>query len=76
MIWTNELKWFGTLCFLSAAILLSANVEISKYGFFIFLLGHATLSMLFWKLKDRAMFTQNFFFLFVDCFGIYRWFIS
>tara|TARA_R110000868_G_scaffold23753_2_gene95033 strand:- start:492 stop:710 length:219 start_codon:yes stop_codon:yes gene_type:complete len=68
-------KWVGTICFLIAAILLSANITISPYGFMVFLIGHIVLSYyFFFKVKDLPMFVQNFFFLFVDIFGIYRWF--
>jgi hypothetical protein len=70
------MKWFGTVCFLSAAVLLSSNIEISRYGFFLFLTGHIVLSYLFWKNSDKPMFVQNFFFIFVDAWGIYRWFIA
>jgi hypothetical protein len=70
------LKWFGTACFLTAALLLSSNIEISRYGFFIFLSGHIALSYLFIKHKDVPMFIQNFFFIFIDLWGIYRWFIA
>lgn len=69
------LKWIGTISFLTAALLLSSNIEISRYGFFIFLLGHIVLSYLFLVNKDKPMFIQNFFFLFIDLWGIYRWFI-
>jgi len=69
------IKWLGTLCFLSAALLLSSNIDISKYGFILFLIGHIVLSYYFWfRSKDYPMFTQNFFFIGVDVFGIYRWF--
>jgi len=69
-------KWLGTVSFLAAALLLSSNIEISRYGFLIFLFGHIVLTVLFWRLKDKPMFVQNFFFLFVDAWGIYRWFIA
>lgn len=72
--YTESLKWIGTGLFLLAAILLSSNIEISRYGFFLFLFGHIVLSILFWKVNDKPMFVQNFFFLFVDAWGIYRWF--
>ena len=69
------MKWIGTICFLSAAVLLSANIEISKYGFILFLFGHVVLSYYFaFKYRDLPMFVQNFFFIFVDAFGVYRWF--
>ena len=72
----NYAKWFGTVMFLSAALLLSSNIEISRYGFFLFLAGHVVLSYLFWKEDDKPLFVQNFFFIFVDAWGIYRWFIA
>ena len=62
--------------FLSAALLLSSNIEISPYGFFLFITGHITLAYLFHKVGDKPMFVQNFFFMFVDAWGIYRWFIA
>jgi len=69
------IKWIGTICFLSAALLLSSNIEISRWGFILFLFGHITLSYYFWfRNKDLPMFTQNFFFIGVDVFVIYRWF--
>jgi hypothetical protein len=73
---SDLLKWFGTISFLLAATLLSSNIEISRYGFFIFLSGHLALSYLFLIQKDKPMFIQNFFFIFVDAWGIYRWFIA
>jgi len=69
-------KWIGTVSFLLAAVLLSSNIEESRYGFIVFLLGHITLSYYFaFKNKDLPMFVQNFFFIFVDTFGVYRWFL-
>lgn len=70
-------KWIGTVSFLLAALLLSSNIEASKYGFLVFLYGHTVLSIYFGSInKDLPMFIQNFFFIFVDLFGIYRWFIA
>jgi hypothetical protein len=69
-------KWIGTVSFLLAALLLSSNIEESRYGFLVFLSGHIILSYYFWfKNKDLPMFTQNFFFIGVDLWGIYRWFL-
>ena len=74
--YTEYVKWFGTVMFISAAILLSSNIEVSRFGFFMFLFGHIALSFLFYRIKDYALFCQNFIFIFVDAFGIYRWFIA
>lgn len=71
------MKWVGTICFLLAAVLLSSNIEISRYGFFVFLFGHVILTYhFFYKERDYPMLVQNGFFIFVDVFGIYRWFIA
>jgi hypothetical protein len=72
---SQTIKWVGTVCFILAALLLSSNIEISRYGFFLFLVGHIVLSYIFFIHKDKPMFVQNFAFLFVDLWGIYRWFI-
>jgi hypothetical protein len=72
----DSLKWISTLSFLCAAMLLSSNTELSRYGFFIFLLGHSLLSYYFWfKLRDYPMFVHNSTFILVDGWGIYRWFL-
>jgi len=68
------MKWLATFLFLSAGTLLSLNIEISRFGFLLFLTGHVLLSYYFVKHKDWAMATQNGFFLFIDAIGIYRWF--
>ena len=72
----DVIKWLGTISFLLAATLLSSNIEISRYGFFLFLFGHVILSYYFWyRVKDYPMFVQNSFFIVVDAWGIYRWFV-
>ena len=69
-------KWIGTVSFLLAALLLSSNIEESRYGFLVFLFGHIVLSWYFWfRNKDLPLFTQNFFFIGIDVWGIYRWFL-
>ena len=71
----NIVKWIGTFLFFTAALLLSSNFEYSRYGFIVFAVAHVMLSVLFYRLKDKPMFTQNFVFLFVDLYGVYMHFI-
>jgi len=71
----ESVKWIGTILFFVAALLLSSNFEYSRWGFVVFAIAHVLLSMLFFKLKDKPMFIQNFVFLFVDFYGIYNYFI-
>lgn len=72
----DSIKWVGTILFFVAALLLSSNFEYSRYGFIVFAIAHVLLSLLFFKLKDKPMFIQNFVFLFVDLYGIYNYFIA
>lgn len=69
------MKWLATALFLSAGTLLSLNIEISRFGFLLFLTGHVLLTYYFVKFKDYAMVTQNAFFIIIDMLGIYRWFL-
>ena len=71
----ESVKWIGTILFFIAALLLSTNFEYSRWGFVVFATAHLILSALFFKLKDKPMFIQNFVFLFVDFYGIYNYFI-
>jgi len=68
-------KWLATALFLSAGTLLSLNIEISRFGFLLFLSGHILLTWFFLRDRDWAMITQNAFFILIDLLGIYRWFL-
>lgn len=57
-----------------AGLLLSLNIDASKWGFILFFMGHVVLSGVFIRARDWPMVFHNVFFLFVDVVGIYRWF--
>jgi len=69
----NQIKWLGTMLFLIAALMLSSNISISKWGFFLFLTGHILLGILFLKQRDKPMYLHNLSFILIDLWGIYRW---
>jgi len=71
-----SLKWAMTLMFLGSAVTLSANVDFSKLGFITFLLAHIVGIAVFGATRDRPMFFHSLGFMFIDLFGIYRWFFS
>jgi len=71
----NTWKWISTIAFFIAAIMLSSNVEISKWGFVIFAGGHLIYTVLFTKLKDWPMVAHGVGFLLIDLYGIWRWFV-
>tara|TARA_R110002096_G_scaffold69149_1_gene166345 strand:- start:22577 stop:22807 length:231 start_codon:yes stop_codon:yes gene_type:complete len=68
------LKWLGTALFLAAGLLISSNIEISRYGYVLFGIGHLLFMYVFWK--DKPMLAQNIMFSVIDVWGIYNWFIK
>ena len=72
---SNIAKWIASVLFLTAAVLLSSNNEISKYGMILFLIGHIMLTFVFCKYKDSPMIFQNAVFITVDVYGIYNWWL-
>lgn len=68
-------KWIMSIIFLIAAITLSSNFSLSRYGYPLFALGHILGILIFRKYKDHAMFWHNVVFLSIDFWGIYRWFL-
>jgi hypothetical protein len=69
------IKWVMTTLFTIGAILLSSNISFGKYGFFLFLAAHIMAIYVFYVTKDKPLFYHNLSFLFVDFWGIYRWFL-
>ena len=68
------MKWVMTTLFTFGAILLSSNISFGKFGFFLFLIAHLMAIYVFYVSKDKPLFYHNLSFLFVDFWGIYRWF--
>lgn len=72
----NIAKWIASILFLLAAVAVSSNSEISKYGMILFFVGHIMLTYVFYKHKDNPMIFQNGVFIIVDMYGIYNWWIA
>ena len=69
----TALKWLGTILFFVAGLLLSSNIEASRWGYILFFIGHIIFIYVFWK--DKPMVTQNIMFTVIDVWGIYRWWL-
>ena len=69
-------KWIGTILFLFAGVILSSNIEISRWGFFLFLTAHIIYIFVFLKVRDYPMLANNILFACIDVWGIYRWWIA
>lgn len=72
----ENLKWFATFMFVLAGVLISLNMEQSKWAFPLFAVGHMTVLFVFLRLKDKPMIFQNSFFLAIDFLGIYQWLLA
>tara|TARA_R110000851_G_scaffold7493_1_gene29089 strand:+ start:7119 stop:7394 length:276 start_codon:yes stop_codon:yes gene_type:complete len=67
-------KWISTIVFFAGAIMLSSNIEISKWGFMFLAFGHVIYTIMFTWLKDWPMAIHGAGFLVIDLFGIWNWF--
>lgn len=70
-------KWSSSVFALVGGILLSAKIAISGYGF-IFLAGSSS-QMLIASILQKDLVTivySSALFIFVDCFGVYRWLLN
>jgi hypothetical protein len=70
----NILKWILSIIFVVSALLLTSNVSFSKIGFITFFIAHILSCVIFWAVKDSPLFYHNFIFVFIDIWGIYRWY--
>ena len=67
-------KWVGTISGIAGACLLAANVEVSGFGFVLFLVSAIFWIVAGWMMKEMSLVSLNITFLIIDGFGIYRWF--
>ena len=73
MNWLNLLKRTALVTLVLAALLIGANIGISKWAWFLFLLGHVACIIVFFLMKEKEMLYLNIVFALLDLYGIYRW---
>ncbi len=67
----------SSVCALIGGILLASRLEISGYGFIFLALSSSQLLIVSILKREISMIVYaGSVFLFVDCFGVYRWVIS
>lgn len=72
-----RLKLSSSLCALLGGVLLASKLEFSRYGFiFLAMSSSQLLSVSIWERDTSMMIYAGSVFLFVDCFGVYRWLIA
>lgn len=57
------------------AVVLAANLPISKYGYLLFTISAFIMAWHGFRNGDDAVFHQNALFLVINLFGVYRWVI-
>ncbi|MGF1485752.1 MAG: hypothetical protein ACFBSE_01395 [Prochloraceae cyanobacterium] len=74
---SQKLKWSSSIFALIGGILLSAKIYISGYGFVFlaFSSSQMLLASIFQKDKVTIVYSSSLF-IFVDCFGVYRWLLN
>jgi hypothetical protein len=71
------LKISSSLCALCGGILLASKTIMSGYGFIFLAMSSSQLLVASILLKDKVMiFYGASVFIFVDCFGVYRWLLN
>lgn len=75
MAMIRPLKWFGTACALSGALLVAANVPVSGWGFALFLASSASWLAVAAVTKDGAQAAMQAGFTAANLLGIWRWLI-
>jgi hypothetical protein len=76
-IWLIQfLKWSSCVCTVVGGVLLASKTNLSPYGFLFLAMGSSQMVATTYLMRDRALFVYSVcVFLFVDCFGIYRWLV-
>ncbi|MBE9232398.1 hypothetical protein IQ231_12105 [Cuspidothrix issatschenkoi LEGE 03284] len=71
------LKLSSSLCALCGGVLLASKTIISGYGFIFLAMSSSQLLVASILLKDKVMILYAAsVFIFVDCFGLYRWLLN
>lgn len=71
------IRWSSCTCATTGGIILASNTELSGFGFILLALssGQMLLSSLILGDKFVACYS-GLVFVFVDCFGVYRWLLT
>lgn len=69
------MKKHGTIFAIAGAILLSLNIEISKYGYVLFLSSSVLWSIVSYKENENELFYMQMFFNIINTIGIIKWIV-
>jgi drug/metabolite transporter (DMT)-like permease len=75
VFWLNPAKWIGTISGVAGAVLVALNIDISGYGFLLFLLSSLLWSMAGLIQRDSSLIVLQVTFVGINVVGIYRWLV-
>ena len=67
-------EMIGAVCGVAGAVLVSLNIQQSKYGFVLFLISSILLGVVSWQRKMQYLLTMQMVFLGINVIGVFRWF--
>lgn len=67
------IKWFSVIITIIAALTISLRITEIVASYYIFLLGHLTMSYILYRDKDWSLFFMNLVWVVIDVIGIIKW---
>lgn len=67
------IKWLSVIITIIAALTISLRVTEIVTSYYIFLLGHLTMSYILYRDKDWSLFFMNLVWVVIDAIGIIKW---
>lgn len=74
---SNILQWSSSICAIAGGVILASNTVISSYGFIFLAMSSSQMLIASIRNLNTVMIVYaGSLFIFVDCFGIYRWILQ
>lgn len=70
---TRTLKWTGTAAGILGAILVALHIDVSGYGYLLFLLGSVAWTAAGLRMREPSIWSLNAAFSAINLLGIWRW---
>ena len=67
------MKWFSVIITIIAALTISLRITEIVASYYIFLVGHLTMSYILYRDKDWSLFFMNLVWVVIDVIGIIKW---
>ena len=70
---TTTLKWVGTAAGILGAVLVALHIDVSGYGYPLFLLGSVSWTAAGLRMREPSIWSLNLAFTAINILGIVRW---